>query len=628
MDILYSAYLGTNGSWALVGRYTIRELIKLGHRVKASSTNGWSETPADISSLNSTSLQDPIFLGYTIPSRLQHLGPKTRFLIYNYESSLLPTGWSALINRNASLVLPASQYCADVMKNCGVNSDKIRIFPYGVDPLIFKPGLQPKIPKDKFNFLYCAIPHARKGIDLLFRAYLSTFRGKSDVRLILKTGSHTDRRGKPVFMIDVTEVLENIKKELGGTDFPEVMIMANDFDSPTVARIYNSAHAYVTPSRSEGFGMTPLEAMACGVPVIATAYSAHLDFLNDKNSYLVETREVHAPASMQYWQYQSSAVVGEPNIEQLSAHMKALYDKDGQDPERIAAGLRTANEFTWAKSVKKLEQHMLEYLSGKADPNVRHTRSAAPAAGITVTRERESMARGTPGRLDRPELRMRKDSAGPRTREITTSIKHSQKQLAAPEVPPQVSKKIQQRPAQVSQNNVSPVSTGSALSASRSDFKHSHKRMLFFTAGLYNDLLAGVYAEAINAQYTTTLYAPTRPAFMAVSSDFVQAERRDFIKYVSRLPRGTTIVGDNTAFSDIAFVTSLIRSAGGKLYCCFAGSTLPAAVAKYQNIVILYHSIRSNVTVRDTDTGHIWCDISSGMTGVFDNEVLPGGILI
>ena len=48
---------------------------------------------------------------------------------------------------------------------------------------------------------------------------------------------------------------------------------------------------YVSLHRSEGFGLTLAEAMAYGRPVIATAYSGNLDFMDEHNSYLVPFRE-------------------------------------------------------------------------------------------------------------------------------------------------------------------------------------------------------------------------------------------------------------------------------------------------------------------------------------------------
>jgi glycosyltransferase involved in cell wall biosynthesis len=49
--------------------------------------------------------------------------------------------------------------------------------------------------------------------------------------------------------------------------------------------IYTGANCYLFPLRAEGFAMTILEAMACGLPVIATPWSGPADFLSPRYNY-------------------------------------------------------------------------------------------------------------------------------------------------------------------------------------------------------------------------------------------------------------------------------------------------------------------------------------------------------
>ena len=53
-----------------------------------------------------------------------------------------------------------------------------------------------------------------------------------------------------------------------------------------------AADCYVSLHRSEGFGLTMAEAMMCGKPVIATAYSGNVDFMSDDDSFLIPYRKV------------------------------------------------------------------------------------------------------------------------------------------------------------------------------------------------------------------------------------------------------------------------------------------------------------------------------------------------
>ena len=49
-----------------------------------------------------------------------------------------------------------------------------------------------------------------------------------------------------------------------------------------------SCDCYVSLHRSEGFGLTPAEAMYLGKPVIATAYGGVMEFMTPENAYLVD----------------------------------------------------------------------------------------------------------------------------------------------------------------------------------------------------------------------------------------------------------------------------------------------------------------------------------------------------
>lgn len=59
----------------------------------------------------------------------------------------------------------------------------------------------------------------------------------------------------------------------------EVIRTPLDLSEADAARLYGSYHVIAQPSRGEGFGMVPLEALCCGVPVVATACSGHSEFL-------------------------------------------------------------------------------------------------------------------------------------------------------------------------------------------------------------------------------------------------------------------------------------------------------------------------------------------------------------
>ena len=77
------------------------------------------------------------------------------------------------------------------------------------------------------------------------------------------------------------------------------------------AGLLATADCYVSPHRSEGFGLTMLESMALGKPVIATAYSGNMDFMTE-DEQLPRCRTRLLPLERDYGPYMRGADVGRP----------------------------------------------------------------------------------------------------------------------------------------------------------------------------------------------------------------------------------------------------------------------------------------------------------------------------
>ena len=92
------------------------------------------------------------------------------------------------------------------------------------------------------------------------------------------------------------------------------------------------ASAYVSLHRGEGLGLTIAEAMAMGVPAIATAYGGNLDFMRDANSHLIDFDRV--AVGDEGFPYPGDAMWADADVEQATRGIRTAFD-DG-----IAMGLR------------------------------------------------------------------------------------------------------------------------------------------------------------------------------------------------------------------------------------------------------------------------------------------------
>jgi hypothetical protein len=101
--------------------------------------------------------------------------------------------------------------------------------------------------------------------------------------------------------------------------------------------------------------------MACGKHVIITNYSAHTEFCNTKNSYLIDIDELE-PAYDGKWfngKVGSWAKIGQDQIEQTINHMRTVHSlkQDGQLKVN-EEGIKTSKEFTWENTAKEILAHV------------------------------------------------------------------------------------------------------------------------------------------------------------------------------------------------------------------------------------------------------------------------------
>ncbi|MGZ5441370.1 MAG: glycosyltransferase family 4 protein [Thermoanaerobaculia bacterium] len=149
----------------------------------------------------------------------------------------------------ATRVACVSRVVADeAMRGFGVPASKIEIVPNGVDEF-FSPG-----GGEEDYVLFAGTLEPRKGIDDLVDAWRALPRPRP--RLVLCGGSGWGMR------IDEEQGIER----------------TGYVSRERLRELYRRALVFVYPSHHEGFGIPPLEAMACGAPVIATRTGAIPDY--------------------------------------------------------------------------------------------------------------------------------------------------------------------------------------------------------------------------------------------------------------------------------------------------------------------------------------------------------------
>lgn len=159
--------------------------------------------------------------------------------------------------RSARLVLAPTRATADdLILLAGVDADRVRIVPLGVATSAEGGRLgAPPIGSRKPYLLYSGSLEPHKNVPLLVDALAQT--RHAEVRLVM-TGPWSRRRR------------ERLERRIASRGLSERVSLRGHVDSDELARLRRGALAVAVPSRIEGFGLPALEAMAAGVPVLAS----------------------------------------------------------------------------------------------------------------------------------------------------------------------------------------------------------------------------------------------------------------------------------------------------------------------------------------------------------------------
>jgi len=192
--------------------------------------------------------------------------------------------WILNCNQMDMIVVP-SEHVRACIQNTGSVSPPVHVVPESYyDSIPSKEELN--LPLDtKFNFLLFgqitgSNPHNdRKNTFNTIKWLCEEFKDNPDVGIVIKTNSGKNTKIDKV----VTEkLLRSLLREVRPGDYPKVHLLHGSFTQDEIASLYKNKNiqALVSLTRGEGFGLPLLEAAASGLPIIATNWSGHLDFLN------------------------------------------------------------------------------------------------------------------------------------------------------------------------------------------------------------------------------------------------------------------------------------------------------------------------------------------------------------
>lgn len=335
--------------------------------------------------------QPDIWIQITVPNEFQKVGKYNIGVTAGIETTLCDPSWIQGCN-NMELVLVSSEHAKKVFEESTFNMQdsrtghvtgivklqtKVEVLFEGADIEKYAPlALPAKLKFDEIDEQFCfltvghwlpgEVGEDRKNIGYTVKAFLETFKNKPKGKrpaLLLKVqaGSGTSIMDKET----VLDKIDAIRKTVKG-DLPNVYLLHGDMTDAEVNELYNSGKvkAMISLTKGEGFGRPLLEFSLVNKPIIASAWSGHLDFLDAEFvKYVGGTlNNVHPSAAIDKMILRESQWFSADPMQVGRAFKDVYEDYDKWKTAAKRQGHKSRTNFSYEKMRETLDTILTQYI--------------------------------------------------------------------------------------------------------------------------------------------------------------------------------------------------------------------------------------------------------------------------
>lgn len=250
----------------------------------------------------------------------------------DYKKSAYELVLKSAILRSKQIISPSNAIADEINKKYGVSRDKIKVTYESVDTAIVKGVPQDQgVLKTRLEelqvtnnyFLYVGSAYEHKNLNLLIVSFNEFLKGLgTKVQLVIAGGK--DR------FVERLAAFSHALQLDGKVIYPTKYVETKYMPDRDLAYLYHGAMAYVFPSLSEGFSITPLEAQSAGVPILISDIPVHREIFGDSAAYF-------NPKS---------------NID-LTEKLYELYKNQNFREDLVQRGYENVKKYSWRKMAEE-----------------------------------------------------------------------------------------------------------------------------------------------------------------------------------------------------------------------------------------------------------------------------------
>ena len=225
----------------------------------------------------------------------------------------------------------------DLRQLLGTPAEKIEVvwngvgreFTPAVPTELSRRQLEKKFGVSKNYLLYTGVWREHKNILGMLEA-VAKLRKKNWKGELVITG-----KKNPVYAPDIFAKVKELNLE-------KTVVFTGLVSDEDLRQLYQNARVFIFPSFYEGFGLPPLEAMSCGIPVVASNSSSIPEICGEKNAEFFDPK----------------------NIEEMAAKIQKVWKDESLRKQLVENGLKRVLDFSWRKMAEQTLNIYREVLKG------------------------------------------------------------------------------------------------------------------------------------------------------------------------------------------------------------------------------------------------------------------------
>lgn len=247
-------------------------------------------------------------------------------------------------------VITSSNWAKEIIED-KIKHPSVKVVPLGVDTNIFDPFKYQKPENSKYIFCTIGKWEVRKCHDILLNIFERAFNKNDDVELwVCASASNAYNELDEVRKWEAVYSSHKLSSK--------IKVIPQQATHADIAKLISLTDCGLYPSRAEGWNLELLETMAMDKPVIASNYSAHTEFCNKDNAYLVDIDNLVPAHDGKFFQGQANwAEIGSKQIDQIVEYMRYLYKNNIRSNKN---GVLTGQKFSWSNATQKLIDSVYE----------------------------------------------------------------------------------------------------------------------------------------------------------------------------------------------------------------------------------------------------------------------------